>query len=71
MNKKLVANVSKLFKTCDKRYEVPSYKKLGLKEEQYRCFLLGGRKEGLKLLKVFLFDNGENYSTEMSSPITA
>ncbi len=71
MNKKLVANVSKLFKTCDKRYEVPSYKKLGLKDEKYRCFLLGGRKEGVKLLKAFLFDIGENYSTEMSSPITA
>ena len=71
MNKNLFSVVPKLDRTCNKAYKIPSFKELGLKEEMNTNFILGGRKEGLKLLKTFLHDRGENYSTEMSSPSTA
>ena len=71
MNKNLFSSVPKLDRTCNKVYKIPSFKELGLKEEKNTNFILGGRKEGLKLLKTFLHERGENYSTEMSSPSTA
>ena len=71
MNKNLFSAVPKLDRTCNKEYKIPSFKELGLKEEKNTNFILGGRKEGLKLLKTFLHERGENYSTEMSSPSTA
>ena len=71
MNKNLFSTVPKLDKTCDKIYKIPSFKELGVKEEKNTNFILGGRKEGLKLLKTFLYDKGENYSTQLSSPSTA
>ena len=71
MNKKVFSSLTQLEKTNDKMYKIPAYKELGLKEEKNTNFILGGRKEGLKLLESFLYDRGKNYSVEMSSPITA
>ena len=71
MNKKVFSTVTQLKKTSDKMYKIPVHKELGLKEEKNTNFILGGRKEGLKLLKSFLYYKGKNYSVEMSSPITA
>ncbi len=34
-------------------YKIPAHKELGLKGRKNTNFILGGRKEGLKLLKVF------------------
>ena len=71
MNKKVFSSVTQLEKTSDKIYKIPAHKELGLKEEKNTNFILGGRKEGLKLLESFLYDRSKNYSIEMSSPITA
>ena len=71
MNRPLYNPTKKLNKTSKKKYQIPSAKELGLKEEKFKNFIFGGRQEGLKLLRMFLNYNGENYSTEMSSPITA
>ena len=71
MNKEVFSTVTQLEKTSDKMYKIPVHKELGLKEEKNTNFILGGRKEGLKLLKSFLYYKGKNYSVEMSSPITA
>ena len=71
MNKKVFSSVTQLKKTSDKIYKIPAHKELGLKEEKNTNFILGGRKEGLKLLESFLYDRSKNYSLEMSSPITA
>ena len=71
MNKNLFTAMPKLTRTCEKEYNLPLHSELGLKDENNKNFVLGGRKEGLKLLNTFLNYRGENYSTEMSSPITA
>ena len=71
MNKKIFSDVIQLKKTSDKMYKIPAHKEFGLKEEKNMNFILGGRKEGLKLLESFLYDRSKNYSIEMSSPITA
>ncbi len=71
MNRPLYNSTLKLNKTSKKKYKIPSAKELGLKEEKNKNFIFGGRQEGLELLNIFLNYNGENYSTEMSSPITA
>ena len=63
--------VTEIVKTSDKMYKIPAYKELGLKEEKNTNFILGGRREGLKLLESFLYDRSKNYSMEMSSPSTA
>ena len=71
MNKKVFGSVIQLKKTSDKMYKIPAHKELGLKNEKNTNFILGGRKEGLKLLESFLYYRSKNYSVEMSSPITA
>ena len=71
MNKKVFGSVIQLKKTSDKMYKIPAHKELDLKNEKNTNFILGGRKEGLKLLESFLYYRSKNYSVEMSSPITA
>ncbi len=71
MNEKVFSAVTELDQTSNKIYKVPTYKELGLKEEKNTNFIIGGRKEGLKLLKSFLYNRSKNYSLEMSSPVTA
>lgn len=48
-----------------------SAKELNLAYDNIAKAQIGGRDEGLKLLNDFLYYRGENYSKEMSSPVTA
>lgn len=50
---------------------LPSPEDLGLEDDG--CYLRqkGGRDTALKLLKSFLYERGEGYTKEMSSPVTA
>ncbi len=44
---------------------------LGLQEDYVTNVQKGGRNEGLNILKTFLYERGEGYTREMSSPLTA
>lgn len=44
---------------------------LGLEDDGCIYRQVGGRTAGLKLLHSFLYERGENYTIEMSSPVTA
>ncbi len=44
---------------------------LNLKNDAIKEAQIGGRKNALNLLNSFLYERGENYSKEMSSPVTA
>lgn len=50
---------------------MPDYKMLGLQHDGLSCGQIGGRPEALLLLDSFLFQRGEGYTKEMSSPVTA
>lgn len=50
---------------------IPSPCQLGLKEDGIIFPQKGGRAEGLKLLNSFLYQRGQGYTKEMSSPVTA
>ena len=50
---------------------LPSYTDLGLTEDGATDLQKGGRIEGFKLLNSFLYERGEDYTKEMSSPVTA
>jgi len=50
---------------------LPSHQELGLHKDKSNDLQKGGRSEGLKLLDSFLYERGENYTKEMSSPVTA
>jgi deoxyribodipyrimidine photo-lyase len=45
--------------------------KLGFQEDYFTDLQKGGRQEGLKLLHSFLYERGEGYTKDMSSPVTA
>ena len=51
--------------------KIPTAQELGLTDDKCLYRQKGGRKEGLKLLRSFLYERGENYSKAMSSPVTA
>ena len=51
--------------------ELLSPSSLGLEEDHCIDPQKGGREEGLNLLQSFLYDRGEGYTKEMSSPLTA
>jgi len=71
MKRPALASPSNL-KTIEKCSEIlPSHTKLGLAEDLSADLQRGGRSEGLKLLNSFLYERGEGYTKEMSSPITA
>lgn len=48
---------------------LPSYAELGLRKDGSSGLQKGGRIEGLKLLNSFLYERGEGYTKEMSSPV--
>lgn len=50
---------------------LPSYTELGLSKDGLMDAQKGGRIEGLKSLNSFLYERGEGYTKEMSSPVTA
>ncbi len=51
--------------------KLPTFSELNLAEDNCRLRQKGGRKIALKLLDSFLYKRGENYTREMSSPLTA
>jgi deoxyribodipyrimidine photo-lyase len=52
-------------------YSLPSYLELGLNKYGAHDLQKGGRIEGLRVLHSFLYERGESYTKEMSSPVTA
>ena len=50
---------------------LPSPAELGFRDDHFTDLQRGGRHEGVKLLHSFLYDRGEGYTKEMSSPVTA
>ncbi len=51
--------------------DLPCQRELGLGIDGLQDVPKGGRTEGLKLLHSFLYERGEGYTQEMSSPVTA
>lgn len=50
---------------------LPRYDELNLRQDISSEIQKGGRVEGLKVLNSFLYEGGEKYTKEMSSPVTA
>jgi deoxyribodipyrimidine photo-lyase len=48
---------------------LPSHREFGLSEDGAHDLQKGGRIEGLKVLNSFLYERGEKYTKEMSSPV--
>ena len=71
MNKPIVSTPSKLQAVEESADSLPGYTELGLHEGGLKNLQKGGRSEGLKLLHSFLYERGEHYTKEMSSPVTA
>lgn len=70
--KKPLVTVPNTIETIDETSEqLPSAQQLGLQNDGCIKRQAGGRHEGLKLLHSFLHERGENYTKEMSSPLTA
>ena len=55
----------------EKTDALPGYRELSLTDDGVHDLQKGGRSEGLKLLHSFLYERGEGYTKEMSSPVTA
>jgi deoxyribodipyrimidine photo-lyase len=71
MNRPLL-RIPSIIKVIDENsQDMPSPKDLGLKVEHGKNVQKGGRQKGLELLNSFLYERGEFYTTEMSSPLTA
>lgn len=71
MNKPLLDAPCQLKTIEEKSANLPSAIELGLEECTLGNQLKGGRAEGLKLLHSFLYERGEHYTQDMSSPVTA
>lgn len=71
MNKPLLLAPDKINKIEHDSDFLPSAKMLGLKDDNYTACQKGGRSEALSLLNSFLYQRGEGYTKEMSSPVTA
>lgn len=54
----------------DSLLNIPKAEELNIKHDGIQNRQLGGRAEGLRILNGFLYERGENYRTDMSSPIT-
>lgn len=71
MKKPILSKPSNLQTIEEPNDTLPSYTELGLREDGLKDVQKGGRSEGLKLLHSFLYERGEGYTKEMSSPVTA
>ncbi len=70
--KQHVVDTPTQFQAIDEQSEtLPSPAKLGFQDDHFTDLQRGGRQEGLKLLHSFLYERGEGYTKEMSSPVTA
>lgn len=67
-----ISHISTCAKALEETSEIlPNAIELSLENIQMIDRQKGGRTEGLKLLSSFLYERGENYTKEMSSPLTA
>ena len=71
MQQSLIHKPLKLQAIQEPSDDFPSYSELKLKEYSSSYLQKGGRSEALKLLHSFLYERGENYTKQMSSPVTA
>lgn len=71
MKKPLVDKPLKLQAIEEATDVLPSYRELRLAKDRAHHLQKGGRSEGLKLLHSFLYERGEGYTKDMSSPVTA
>ena len=71
MKKPLLPTVKKINRIEESSVMLPSACELNLNLDSFTNIQKGGRTKGLKLLKNFLYDRGEGYTKEMSSPVTA
>lgn len=71
MNEPLFSSPDLINKVTESSDDIPSFEEMGLEKDNCTSRQRGGRLLGQKLLKSFLFDRGENYTKEMSSPVTA
>lgn len=71
MNQNLFNPPQSINKVIEPSDDIPSPEEMGLENDYCNVRQNGGRMLGQKLLKSFLFDRGENYTKEMSSPVTA
>ncbi|MBE0471635.1 MAG: deoxyribodipyrimidine photo-lyase [Methyloprofundus sp.] len=70
--KKPMLRAPSYLKTIDEYSDnLPDYAELGAGQDSVNGIQKGGRTEGLRQLKSFLYKRGEGYSKEMSSPVTA
>jgi deoxyribodipyrimidine photo-lyase len=70
--KKPLLRINTHFETVKEVSEkLPSPQEIGLEGDEIFYRQKGGRSEGLKLLKSFLYERGEHYTKEMSSPVKA
>ena len=71
VNKDLINSPSKISKISEDSDPLPSASKLILDDDFCTFRQIGGRSNAKKILKNFLAVRGENYTKEMSSPVTA
>ncbi len=71
MKKPLIENPLKIEVVAASSDNLPSYKELDLYKNEFDYLQKGGSIEALKLLTSFLYERGEAYTKEMSSPVTA
>ena len=62
------SNLEKMEESSD---SLRTHAELKLQEDGFGSLQSGGRSHGLNLLHSFLYERGENYTKEMSSPVTA
>lgn len=71
MKKRLLRPPSQLVSINAKTDTLPHFMELGLQKDTSSDLQQGGRAQGLVLLNSFLYERGEGYTKEMSSPVTA
>ena len=71
MKQPTVRNSSRLKLVEESSDTLPTHTELGLRDDLLNYQQKGGRCEGLKLLHGYIYERGEGYTKEMSSPVTA
>jgi deoxyribodipyrimidine photo-lyase len=71
MSRPILLPPTKIDQVIEKLDSWPTPDELGLKDDYCTGRQTGGREQGLKCLNSFLYERGEHYTKEMSSPLTA
>ncbi|MEE3003176.1 MAG: deoxyribodipyrimidine photo-lyase [Pseudomonadota bacterium] len=71
MKKTLIVTPQKLPFITSIETKLPNPEDIGLKDDSCTMRQVGGRSRGLAELNSFLYERGEHYTKEMSSPVTA